>query len=149
MIVMMMLEVFDMMWHILIQSAKDDDAGIIICFFDALDECEIIGRHGIIHRLGSFHRNWSDGGRNLTSSSVSLGPKVWKDLFQHSESNRILHNVCIAYLMLSDANNEPPHDFERHHLHPEYMFSTTQPNAGLSTFDLRSWKTKSQMHNQH
>ena len=113
---------FDMMWNTLIQSAKDDDAGRIICLFYALDECETIGPHGIIQRLGIFHRNWIDGGRDLTSSSVSQNPKVWQNSLQPSESNRILNNVCLAYLMLSDPNNEPPNNFERHHLHPEYRF---------------------------
>ena len=45
---------FSALWDILVRSAKDVEAGDIICIFDALDECEEDARDQLISKLTDF-----------------------------------------------------------------------------------------------
>lgn len=42
---------FNELWKTLIQVSMDQDAGEIICIFDAIDECEDMGRSQLAHKL--------------------------------------------------------------------------------------------------
>ncbi len=46
---------FNILWDILEKSVADEEAGEVICVFDALDECEEIAQKELIRRLGQFH----------------------------------------------------------------------------------------------
>ena len=50
---------FNMLWDILEKSVADEEAGEVICVFDALDECEEIAQKELIRRLGQFHSSQS------------------------------------------------------------------------------------------
>ena len=45
---------FSELWDVLIKSAKDPDAGEIVCVLDALDECEEIARIHLVEKLVDF-----------------------------------------------------------------------------------------------
>lgn len=47
-------DTFTELWDILVKSAKDPEAGEIICILDALDECEEGARNQLIHKLTGF-----------------------------------------------------------------------------------------------
>ena len=48
---------FDRLWDILEGTARDEDAGEIVCILDALDECVESSRNDLIKLLGRFYRN--------------------------------------------------------------------------------------------
>ncbi len=50
---------FNTLWDILEKSVGDEEAGEVICVFDALDECEDLARKEFIRRLGQFHSSQS------------------------------------------------------------------------------------------
>ena len=47
--------IFSTMWEILIEAAKDDKAGDIVCVLDAVDECEEAQRITLIDTLKTFY----------------------------------------------------------------------------------------------
>ena len=47
-------DVFSELWQLLVESAKDQETGEIICVLDALDECEEVSRNQLIDNLVDF-----------------------------------------------------------------------------------------------
>lgn len=61
-------DMFSQLWDILIKSARNPNAGEIVCFLDALDECEENARKQLMEKLIAFFLDTDQ----LENSSITL-----------------------------------------------------------------------------
>jgi ankyrin repeat protein len=71
---------FHKLWNILMKATSDPTAGEVICFLDALDECEESGRYDIINVLNAFYKHAASPEQNPSQLKFLVTSRPYLDI---------------------------------------------------------------------